>query len=152
MPQADDPLSRFGALAMLLGAIVLLFISAQSRQMQAQAAPRDGPVLAATPRIVMVVQTAQPQPTLVPAPTATALPPQIVVQYVEVPVYLPATVDLPPPPPIAQYRDVAVPAGAVQVWSAPVGEQPVVSSIHSSEVEMERPARLGGETSKQVTP
>lgn len=149
MPQSDDPLSRFGALAMLLGAIALLFISAQSHQPQAQAAPRDGPVLA--PRIVMVMQTAQPAPTLVPAPTATALPAQIVVQYVEVPVYLPATVDLPPPP-IVQYQDVAVPPGAVQVYVAPAGEQPVVSSIHSSEVEMERPARLGGETSKQVAP
>lgn len=118
----DDPLSRFSALAMLLGVIVLLFIAGQSRQPQAAAASRSGPVLAATPRIVMVVQTAQPLPT----PTATAAPeptqapvvePQIIVQYVEV--VAPATVAPPTPFPTVSHTKIH---GWVEMPRPPVFE------------------------------
>lgn len=121
----------------------------------AWSSPSTAPVHAAGPIIVMstpriVVPTVQPTQ----APTAAPLPtpePIVVVQYVEVPVYLPATVDSPPPP-IVHEQAINVPPGAVQVTVSDNGA-PVVSSIHMSGLDgADRPARLGGETAKQVTP
>ena len=150
MRPSDDPMARFGAIIAMLTVVGLLLISAYDHR-EARTVEARGPALDATPRLpIVIVQTATP------APTATALPtpePQIVVQYVEVPVYLPATVDSPPPAPVVQQQPVEVPPGAVQVYVAPAGEQPVVSSIHVSGLDgADRPRRLDGETTKQVTP
>jgi hypothetical protein len=84
----------------------LVIMSALDRwPVAAQAAPR--PALAATPRLIVVVQTAAPEPTPIPAPTATAVPapePIVVVQYVEVPVVVPATVAPPVVPTVSHTR------------------------------------------------
>lgn len=144
-----DPLARFGAMMMMMIVVSLILISAYDHR-ATRAVEAAGPALAPTPRIVMVMQTAATAPTAAPLPTPE---PQIVIQYVEVPVYLPATTDMPPPAPVVRQQPVEVPAGAVQVWTAPPGERPVVSSVHVSGLDgADRPARLDGETAKQVTP
>lgn len=144
-----DPLARFGAMMMMALVVGLVMISAYDHR-ATRTAEASGPVLAPTPRIVMVFPTAAPLPTKAPAPIATPEPVYII-QYVEVPVYLPATVDSPPPP-IMHEQAVSVPPGAVQVTVSDNGA-PVVSSIHVIGLDgADRPARLGGETSKQVRP
>jgi hypothetical protein len=77
----------------------------------------------------LAVMTA-PEPTQAPA---------VVVQYIEVPVYVA------PPPLEAHYNTVGVPPGGMQVSIAPVGEKPIVSSIHVSGIDHPRPEHFTGQ-------
>jgi hypothetical protein len=99
-------------------------------------------IVTATPSL----PTARPaEPTAAPlavmaAPEPTQAP-VVEVRYVEVPVYVAVS----PVPLEAHYNTVGVPPGAMQVSIAPVGEQPIVSSIHVSGIDHPRPERFTGQ-------
>jgi hypothetical protein len=100
------------------------------------ATPSLPTVLPVEPTVAPLAVMAAPEPT--PAPV-------VEVRYVEVYVVEPMQAPVSPVPLEAYYNTVAVPEGGMQVSIAPVGEKPIVSSIHVTGIDHPRPERFTGQ-------